>query len=162
MSAGARSCRGGDRQPGLAQQSGGGLIGLTLAELAGAGLGEYADHADTAVGSFAAMAEDRGARYAMWQSAAHAGLACGHWWGTPGWPRLVATFLAVRDDPVHEHWRLDGRRPVRLAEPVQLSDRAGLRQVLMRRPWDLDSDAADWVVGAGIGFLQSPIPPLPE
>jgi len=137
-------------------------IGLTLAELAVTGLEEYVDHADAAMGSFAAMAEDRGARHAMWRSAAHGGLACRRWWGTPGWPRLVTTFLAVLDDPEHEHWRLPGRDRVRLVEPAQAIDRAGLRQILLGRPWDLDTDAADWVVGMGIGYLQPPVPPLPD
>jgi hypothetical protein len=113
------------------------------------------------MGSFAVMAEDRGARYAMWRSAAHGGLACRSWWGTPGWSRLVAAFLAVLDDPEHEHWRHARRDWARPAEPTQVIDRAGLRQVLLRRPWDLETDAADWVVETGIGYLQSPIPPLP-
>jgi hypothetical protein len=137
-------------------------IGLTLAELAATGLEEYVDHADGAMGSFAAMAEERGARHAMWRSAAHAGLACRSWWGTPGWPRLVTTFLAVLDDLEHEHWRTAGSDRVRPVEPAQVIDRAELRQVLLRRPWDLDADAAEWVVGMGIGYLRPPVPPLPD
>jgi len=53
-------------------------IGTALAELGGDGLEEYAAHADGAVGSFAATAEVRGARYAVWRLTAQGGLACDH------------------------------------------------------------------------------------
>lgn len=56
-------------------------IGTTLAELAGAGLGEFSDHVEATMGSFAATAEHRGGRYAAWRAAAHGGLACPHWVG---------------------------------------------------------------------------------
>lgn len=136
--------------------------GRTLAQVASTGLGEYVDHADSTMGSIAATVADRGARYALWRAAAHAGLACRSWWGTPGWPRLVATFLTVIDDPEHEHWRFKGQGSLRLAEPAEVSDRSELRQVLLHRPWDLTTDVADWLVRVGIGYLDRPIPPLPS
>ncbi len=137
-------------------------IGVTLAELAGDGLQEYRDHADTALGSFAATAERRGARCALWGAAAHGGLACRHWWGTPGWPQLVETFVAVLDDPDHAHWTMGiERRDGLIPEPAQVIDRTELRRALLRCPWTLETEAADWVVRAGIGFLQPPLPPLP-
>jgi hypothetical protein len=137
-------------------------IGMTLAELAGDGLHEYGDHADTALGSLAGTAERRGARYALWRAATHGGLACRHFWGTPGWPRLVETFVAVLDDPERDHWGPgDAWRDGLMPEPPQVADRTELRRVLLRRPWMLETDAADWVVSARIGFLRPPLPPLP-
>lgn len=137
-------------------------IGVTLAELGGDGLQEYGDHADSALGSFAGTAEHRGARYALWRAATHGGMACRHWWGTPGWPQLVERFVAVLDDPDHDHWGPGGGWRGRLSrEPAQVVDRSELRRVLLRRPWMLETEAADWVVSAGIGFLRPPLPPLP-
>jgi hypothetical protein len=128
-------------------------IGITLAELVGDGLDEYGDHADRVMGSLAGTAERRGVRYALWREAVHGGLVCRHWWGTPGWPQLVETFVTVLDDPDHGHWGSGGTRRDRLVpEPVQVIDRTELRRVLLRRPWMLKTDAADWVVRAGIGF----------
>jgi hypothetical protein len=35
-----------------------------------------------------------------------------------------------------------------------LADRSELRRVLLRRPWMLETDAAEWVVSARIGFCS--------
>jgi hypothetical protein len=136
-------------------------IGRTLAQVALTGLDEYVDHAETTMGSIVVMAEDHGASFAMWRAAAHGGLACRSWWGTPGWPRLVTNFLTVIDDPDHVHWHLDGHDgSIRPVEPAEVGDRAELRRVLLTRPWDVSTDVADWLVRAGIGFLEPPVPPL--
>jgi len=66
--------------------------GVTLADLAGADLDEFTEHVDGTLGGFAATAERRGPRFALHRAAAHGGLACPHWWGTPTWPALVGTF----------------------------------------------------------------------
>jgi hypothetical protein len=68
----------------------------------------------------------------------------------------------VIDDPEHEHWHFEGHGSLRPVEPAEVTDRAELRQVLLRRPWDLNTDVADWLVRAGIGYLDRPIPPLPS
>lgn len=137
--------------------------GGTLAELAGSDLNEYRDHADEAMGGFATTAEEHGVRYAFWRAAGHGGLACRHWWGTPSWPGLVDRFMHALDSPDDPHWR-DGAHWQALAgaAPTQAVDRAGLRRLLMRRPWTLDSDTAQWVVDAGIGFLLGRLPELPH
>jgi hypothetical protein len=46
-------------------------------------------------------------------------------------------------------------------EPAQIADRSILDRILRERPWELDTDSADWVVRAGIGFLREPVAPLP-
>ena len=132
------------------------LIGITLAELAADGLEEFSEHVDATMSSFAATAEHRGGRFAAWRAAAHGGLACPHWWGTPTWPQHVGTLLKVLDDPFDEHWP-DGEWRQRLPpEPAQVIDRTGLRQVLLSRPWSLDMEAADWLVSPGISHLRRP------
>jgi hypothetical protein len=137
--------------------------GAKLVEVAGKDLDEYRDHADGALGGFAATAEDRGARYAFLRAAAHGGLACPHWWGTPGWPTLVGRFVRALDAPDEPHWRGETRWDMHLrAAPPQVADRAHLRRLLLREPWNLDAETAQWVVDAGIGFLRIPLPPLPE
>ncbi len=100
--------------------------GSTLAELAGDDLDEYRQHADGTLGGFAAMSQRRGARHAVWRSAAHGSLTCRHWWGTPTWPPLVDRFLHALDHPDDAHWGEDsnlrrGRNQVVNASPLFLS-----------------------------------------
>ena len=137
--------------------------GATLADLAGDDLGEFTEHVDGTLGGFAATAERRGARFALYRAAAHGGLACPHWWGTSTWPELVRTFVRALDDPGHSHWGPDGTSRTRLAhEPAQVADRGGLQRFLLHRPWDLEPDAAQWIVSAGIGYLGARLPGLPD
>jgi hypothetical protein len=136
--------------------------GVTLADLAGDDLGEFTDHVDGTLGGFAATAERREPRIALWWAAAHGGLACPHWWGTPNWPELVRTFVDTLDDPGHSHWAPDGSRRSGLPpEPAQVTDSVGLQRLLLNRPWDLEPEAAQWIVDAGIGHLRTPLPALP-
>jgi hypothetical protein len=137
--------------------------GVTLTELAGNDLGEFTDHVDGTLGGFAATAQRRGLRLALYRAAAHGGLACPHWWGTLTWPELVRTFIHVIDDPGHSHWGPDGSfRSRLLPEPAQVSDRVGLQRLLLNRPWELEPEAAQWIVNAGIGYLRTPLPALPD
>ncbi len=137
--------------------------GATLAELAGSDLNDYRDHADEALGGFAAMVEERGALYAFWRAAAHGGLACRHWWGTPAWPALVDRFMHALDTPDHPHWSFGrGWQVTVQTAPHQATGRAGLRRLLMSRPWALNPDTAQWVVDAGIGFLLERVPQLAD
>jgi hypothetical protein len=74
----------------------------------------------------------------------------------------VTRFVQILDQPDHQHWGAGGERRVRLPPaPAQVADRSVLDNTLRERPWELDTDAADWVVSAGIGFLREPVPPLP-
>jgi hypothetical protein len=50
------------------------------------------------LGGMAELAEERSNHFAFWRTAAHGGLACRHWWGTPTWPALVDRFLTTLDD----------------------------------------------------------------
>lgn len=59
--------------------------GVTLADLAGDQLDEFTDHVTASLGGVANLAEDHSTHYAFWRAAAHGGLACRHWWGTPTW-----------------------------------------------------------------------------
>jgi hypothetical protein len=134
-----------------------------LAELAGADLEEYTEHANSTLGGFIVTAQRRGTTFALHRAAAHGGLACPHWWGTPTWPELVQAFTSTLDDPQHPHWGPEGSWRTRLsAEPAQVGDHAGLRRLLLYRPWDLGPSTAQWIVSAGIGYLQQQLPPLPD
>ena len=83
------------------------------------------------------------------------GLACRHWWGHPAWPPLVARFVTALDNPGDDHWGRDGELRNRLRpEPERVQDRDALTRTLLRRPWDLDSNSAEWIVSAGIGYLR--------
>ncbi|MGH8908817.1 MAG: hypothetical protein ACRD0K_20565 [Egibacteraceae bacterium] len=68
--------------------------GRTLCELAGEDLDELVEHMDGALGAIAISAERRGVPFALLRAAAHGGLACSRWWGTPWWPAIVAAFIA--------------------------------------------------------------------
>ncbi|MFS8102087.1 hypothetical protein LFM09_33675 [Lentzea alba] len=87
-------------------------IGLTLADIAGDGLDEFTDHAADTLGAVAVLAEERSTRFAFERAAAHGGLACRHWWGTPTWPQLVDRFTTAVDDASDPHWG-GGRTMVR-------------------------------------------------
>lgn len=84
--------------------------GRTLRHLAGEDLDELVDHMDRALGGIAASAERHGLDFALLRAAAHGGLACSHWWGTPWWPDIVNEFI-------HE--------PVRAWKAAGTDDRAG-------------------------------------
>jgi hypothetical protein len=125
------------------------VTGITLAELAGDDLPQYEDDAELRLGGFAKQAADRAAQFGLARTAAHGALACPHWWGHPRWPDLVDRLLIVLDDPANEHWGQGGELRRRLpAEPPIVADRKLLRRVLRRRPWDLSSEAAGWLVNA--------------
>jgi hypothetical protein len=129
--------------------------GATLAGLAGSELGEYEQEAALALGGFAAEAQARGIRFAVTRAAGHGGLACPHWWSHPSWPAVVSRFVAVLDEPASEHWGPGGEWRKRLPpEPAVVRDRDELRRVLLASPWQLSTEAARWVVAAGIGLLR--------
>jgi hypothetical protein len=129
--------------------------GTTLAGLAGSELGEYEREAALALGGFAAEAQARGFRFAVTRAAGHGGLACPHWWSHPSWPAVVSRFVAVLDEPASEHWGPGAEWRKRLPpEPAVVRDRDELRRVLLASPWQLSTEAAQWVVAAGIGLLR--------
>lgn len=137
--------------------------GVTLGDIAGEDAEEFRAHVDGTMGGFAASCRLRGIQFSLWRAAAHGGLACRHWWGTPTWPPLVEAFLRALDNRLDPHWGPDGTWRIRLpSEPSQVADRTTLRRTLRNRPWQLDDFAANWVVNAGIGFLLGPIPTLPD
>jgi hypothetical protein len=111
--------------------------GRSLRQLAGQDLDDLVDHMDRTLGGIAADADQHGLDFAMQRTAAHGGLACAHWWGTPWWPDIVTEFLARLKDPHHPHWGNDGDRYARL--PTQ------------------PDEGAEFCVGAGIGFISEPI-----
>ena len=130
--------------------------GVTLAQLAGAGLTEYENDVDECLSAFAAQAEDRGARFGFLRTAAHGGLACSHWWGHPHWLARVGRFMEALDNPADDHWGPGGDYRARLpAEPADIADRARLRRLLLSRPWELCTDTAHWLVRAGIRYARA-------
>ncbi|MFB9430623.1 hypothetical protein [Streptoalloteichus tenebrarius] len=136
--------------------------GIALADLAGDNLGEYTDHAWGVLGGVAQLAEDRSTHYAFWRAAAHAGLACRHWWGTPTWPGLVDRFVGALDDPTDPHWGPEGQWFSRLpGRPREIADNNRLRRALLQNPWKLGSESAEFLVSAGIGMMRDSIPPMP-
>lgn len=136
--------------------------GQTLADLAGDELGEYRQDAAEAVDSIAAMAVEHGVGYALWRAAAHGGLACRHWWGTPTWRVLVERFLRALDAPADPHWRVSDRARTELTSKFAApNDRARFGRTLLHRPWNLRTETTTLLVSAGVGFFRPPLPPLP-
>jgi hypothetical protein len=128
--------------------------GVTLAQLAGDDLGQYKDDADAGLSTFAVQAEERGARFGLARVAAHGGLACSHWWGHPRWAARVDQFMKVLGNPADDHWGPGSEYRAGLpAEPADVADRARLRRLLLSRPWELSTDAAQWVADADIRYI---------
>ncbi|MCP2342036.1 hypothetical protein [Actinomadura rupiterrae] len=125
--------------------------GQTLGELAGRRLAEYEDEADLALGSILAGVERHGSVFALKRAAAHgAGL---RWWSHPTWPDRVGAFMTALDDPGHGHWGKDGEFRTHLSpEPDMVTDRDRLHELLLTKPWQLEREAADWVIAAGLGY----------
>jgi hypothetical protein len=132
--------------------------GRSLRQLAGQDLDDLVDHMDRTLGGIAADADRHGLDFAMQRTAAHGGLACAHWWGTPWWPDIVTEFLARLEDPHHPHWGNDGDRYARLpTQPAEVADRRQLRMLLLDAPEALSDEGAEFCVEAGIGFNSEPI-----
>jgi hypothetical protein len=130
--------------------------GATLAQLAGDGLAGYKDDAGACLSTFAVQAEERGARFGFARTAVHGGLACPHWWGHPRWPAQVDQFMKALANPADDHWGPGGKYRAELpAEPADVADRARLRRLLLSRPWELSTDAAEWLVDAGIRCIRA-------
>jgi len=129
--------------------------GVAVRDVAGDDLPKLGNDSDQALTGFVYQAEGRGAGFAFYRAAAHGGLACSHWWGHPGWPRLVDRFIHAIDDPNDRHWGERGEFRLRLpAEPPAVQDRISLRRMLLRQPWALGFESAQWIVAAGIGYLR--------
>lgn len=127
--------------------------GVTLAQLAGDDLPEYEAEADDILSAFGTQAEDYGVRFGFARTAAHGGLACSHWWGHPHWPIRVDRFMQALDNPADDHWGSGCEHRAGLpAEPPDVGDRTRLRRLLLSSPWDLSTDAAQWLVLAGIRY----------
>jgi hypothetical protein len=132
--------------------------GRTLRRLAGKDLDGLVDHMDKALGAIATSVERHGLDFALQRAAAHGGLACSRWWGTPWWPDIVGEFLARLDNPLHRHWGEAGERHARLpAQPPEVADRRLLRALLLESPEELSEEGAEFCVAAGIGYISEPI-----
>ncbi len=132
--------------------------GRTLRQLADEDLGELVDHMDRALGGIAVSANRHGLDLALQRAAAHGGLGCAHWWGTPWWPDIVAEFLARLEDPRHPHWGKARDWYARLPDqPPEVADRRRLRTLLVDAPEALSDGGAEFCVEAGIGFIREPI-----
>ncbi|MFF2199689.1 hypothetical protein [Streptomyces sp. NPDC058145] len=134
--------------------------GMTLGELAGSveDLEEYEDHADRVLGGFVGQMEEKGVRFGLLCTACHGALACSRWWAHPTWPDRVEHFIRVLGDATDSHWGPNGERRERLgAEPLTVQDHYVLRATLLESPWKLDPTAAEWIVAAGIGYLNVPV-----
>ncbi|MFI8349325.1 hypothetical protein [Streptomyces sp. NPDC085596] len=134
--------------------------GMTLGELARSkeDLEEYEDHADRQLGAFAGQMEEKGVRFGLLRTACHGALACSRWWAHPAWPELVERFVTVLDSVEDPHWGPSGEWRKKLSsEPPSIQDRGSLRTLLLQSPWKLDNRAAEWITGAGIGYITSTI-----
>jgi len=59
-------------------------------------------------------------------------------------------------NPADDHWGPGGKYRAELpAEPADIADRARLRRLLLSRPWELSTDAAQWLVHAGIRYARA-------
>lgn len=127
--------------------------GRSVGVLLGAELDDYVDHVDTRTDIMLDMADSLGSDRVILLLALQAARGAEQWWGHPSWPALVYRFLAALDDPADEHWR--GQREACGTEPAALHERDHARTILLRTPWQLDRDTADWIVRSGIGYLRS-------
>ncbi|MFC5662947.1 hypothetical protein ACFP3U_08105 [Kitasatospora misakiensis] len=130
--------------------------GAMLGDLARteADLDEYMEHADQSLRGFVAQMEDKGVRFGLLRTACHGALACQQWWGHPTWPARVDQFMAMLDNPEDANWGPDAEYRERLLpEPPTLQDHSTLHATLLKAPWELDSDTAEWITDAGIGYL---------
>lgn len=130
--------------------------GMTLSELAQSkeDLDEFEDHAARRLGGFSGQMEEKGVRFGLLYTACHGALACSQWWAHPTWPDRVQRFITVLDNPADPHWGPDGDWRKRLqAEPPAIRERGSLHVMLLRSPWKLGAEAAEWITGAGIGYL---------
>jgi len=132
--------------------------GRTVSQLAGQDLDDLIDHMDRTLGGIAANAGRHGLDFAVQRAAAHGGLACANWWGTPWWAGIVTEFLARLEDPHHPHWGKDRDWYARLpTQPAEVADRRQLRTLLLDEPEALSDEGAEFCVEAGIGFIHEPI-----
>lgn len=125
-------------------------IGLTLAELAAAAhssVKDYAEDTMETLDAFLSMVDERGPSFAFLRTAAHGAAACEHWWNHPRWPSHVETFLVELRNGENEHLERIGPRPEAIA------DLAFLQQLLLNRPWELDSASAQWIAEADIRYV---------
>jgi hypothetical protein len=59
-------------------------------------------------------------------------------------------------NPADDRWGPGGKYKTELsAEPVDVADRARLRRLLLSRPWELSTDAAQWLVHADIRHVRT-------
>ena len=115
---------------------------------------DYEADADDVLSAFGAQAEDHGVRFGFARTAAHGGLACSRWWGHPHWPIRVERFMQALDNPADDHWGPGGQHRIGPpAEPPDVGERTRLRQLLLSRPWDLTTDATQWLIRAGIRYV---------
>jgi hypothetical protein len=67
----------------------------------------------------------------------------------------VDQFMKVIGNPGDDHWGPGGEYRARLpAEPADIAARDRLRRLLLSRPWELSTDAAQWLVHAGIRYVR--------
>ncbi|WTW93477.1 hypothetical protein OG216_08865 [Streptomycetaceae bacterium NBC_01309] len=133
--------------------------GATLDALAGADRETYEAGADEALSGVAELADEEGAAFALRRAAAHGAGTCARWWGHPAWPGRIERPMVALDDPADEHWGSRGEFHLRLTpEPDAVRDRSALRRLLLGKPWELDSDSAQWLVSAGIGYARADVP----
>jgi hypothetical protein len=61
--------------------------------------------------------------------------------------------MTALDDPASDYWGPGGEyRALLPAEPPDLADRARLHRLLLSRPWELSTDAAQWLADSGIRY----------
>ena len=75
------------------------------------------------------------------------------WFGMPSWPRRVAAFCQLVENPEDPHWNIRS-----LAEhgprPAEIADVEKLRSALLEGPDRMTAESAEWCVNAGIRYVH--------
>lgn len=130
--------------------------GRSLKDLAGDQLDSFGDRVVAAAEDWCTAADYNGADHGLVTAAVIGASRCRGWWGTPSWRSYVDMFLNALTDYRDPFWGPNGEHWPTTTPPPKVSDRALLRAMLLVSPWDLDSEAAEWVAAAGINYMTHP------
>jgi len=122
--------------------------GLTVGALAGDEFDQLASDIRGALETSQRIEQGRGFPYVFTLLALQAGLSYKGWYGSPWWPDVVDLFIDLLADPNSSAWKYDENRE---AEPLTVSDRSALAQILLEAPESLDDDSIYWCLKHGLG-----------
>jgi len=116
-------------------------------------LASYQDHVAEITREWTNAANQLGTHALLVLLAVTAASTCRDWWLAPGWPDVVAEFIACVKDPERAGSPAITTRLRTLARPAQASDPDQLRRLLLAGPDRLDIETASFCLRTGLGVL---------